>query len=61
VARAVADICAEQPATAPRAASVNVTSLERDERRRFGRLEYALPDFKPINEAAYWDYQRSKA
>ena len=61
VARAVADICAEQPADAPRAASVNVTSLERDERRRFGRLEYALPEFKPINEAAYWDYQRSKA
>ena len=61
VARAVADICAEQPPTALPAASVNVTSLERDERRRFGKLEYALPEFKPINEAAYWDYQRSKA
>jgi predicted RecB family nuclease len=58
VARVVADICAEQPP--PQAVSVNVTSLERDERRRFGKLEYALPDFKPINEAAYWDYQRSK-
>jgi transposase len=27
---------------------------------RFGALQYITPDFKAINEAAYWDYQRNK-
>jgi hypothetical protein len=26
----------------------------------FGPPEFAVPEFKQINEAAYWDYQRSK-
>jgi predicted RecB family nuclease len=53
-------VCAEQPLALPRAVSVNVAGMERDYRQRFGALRYALPAFKPINEAAYWDYQRSR-
>jgi hypothetical protein len=26
----------------------------------FGPPEFAVPEFRQINEAAYWDYQRSK-
>ena len=60
VAEAVAAICSEQLVTGPQARSVNVNSLERDYSCRFGALAYAIPEFKPINEAAYWDYQRSR-
>ena len=28
--------------------------------QRFGDVEFVLPEFRTINEAAYWDYQRSK-
>lgn len=56
----VAVVCAEQSSISPKSVSVNINGLERDYRRRFGTMRYALPDFKPINEAAYWDYQRSK-
>ena len=40
--------------------SIDVNSLECDNPLRFGPLQYAVPDFKAINEAAYWDYQRSR-
>jgi predicted RecB family nuclease len=53
-------VCAEQPLAPPRAVSVNVAGMERDYRQRFGAIRYALPAFKPINEAAYWDYQRER-
>src|SRR4051794_29661656 len=60
VAEAVAAICSEQPVTGPQARSVNVDLLERDYPWWFGALAYVIPEFKPINEAAYWDYQRTK-
>ena len=60
LADTVASVCAEQCSISPKSVSINISGLERDYRRRFGKLRYALPDFKPINEAAYWDYQRSK-
>ncbi|MGA7452304.1 MAG: hypothetical protein WBW73_13795 [Rhodoplanes sp.] len=28
--------------------------------RTFGKFDSALPEFTKINDAAYWDYQRSK-
>jgi hypothetical protein len=56
----VAAVCAEQPSISPKSVSVNINGLERDYWQRFGKLRYAVPDFKPINEAAYWDYQRNK-
>jgi len=40
--------------------AVDVSSLEVSFQRTFGKLECALPEFKKINDAAYWDYQRSK-
>ena len=39
---------------------VDVSSLEIRFQRTFGQLDSALPEFKKINDAAYWDYQRSK-
>jgi predicted RecB family nuclease len=60
VAEAIAGICSNDPSTDPQTISVNVNTLECDHPLRFGPLQYAVPDFKAINEAAYWDYQRSK-
>ncbi|MGA7946379.1 MAG: TM0106 family RecB-like putative nuclease, partial [Candidatus Sulfotelmatobacter sp.] len=45
---------------APKLAAVNVDSLKREYPQRFGEVEFALPEFQQINEAAYWDYQRNK-
>jgi hypothetical protein len=35
-------------------------SLEVEFQRTFGEFDAALPEFAKINDAAYWDYQRSK-
>jgi hypothetical protein len=40
--------------------SVDVGSLEVGFQRTFGKFDSALPEFAKINNAAYWDYQRSK-
>jgi hypothetical protein len=40
--------------------AVHVSSLEVSFLRTFGRFDSALPEFTKINNAAYWDYQRSK-
>jgi predicted RecB family nuclease len=40
--------------------AVDVGSLEVGFQRTYGKLDCALPEFKRINNAAYWDYQRSK-
>ena len=58
VAETLASICSNDPSMQPE--TVGVNSLECDPPLRFGPLQYALPDFKAINEAAYWDYQRSR-
>ncbi len=40
--------------------AVDVSSLEVGFQRTFGKFDSALPEFAKINNAAYWDYQRSK-
>ena len=40
--------------------AVDVGSLEVGFQRTFGKFDSALPEFAKINNAAYWDYQRSK-
>ena len=40
--------------------SVDVGSLEVGFQRTFGKFDSATPEFAKINNAAYWDYQRSK-
>jgi hypothetical protein len=40
--------------------AVDVSSLKREYPQRFGSVDFLLPDFKAINEAAYWDYQRNR-
>src|SRR3954454_1686791 len=61
VAEAVTAICSEQESEASEpSSSVNVESLGREHPKLLGRLHYSRPEFKKINEAAYWDYQRSR-
>ncbi len=57
VADALTRICAGNP-SAPDL--VDVGSLEVGFQRTFGKFDSALPEFAKINDAAYWDYQRSK-
>jgi predicted RecB family nuclease len=45
---------------APKADLVKVDSLSPDVPRRYGRVDFVLPEFERINNAAYWDYQRNK-
>ena len=40
--------------------AINVSFLEVGFQRTYGKLDCALPEFETINNAAYWDYQRSK-
>ena len=39
---------------------VDATALKREYPRRFGKVDFALPEFERINDAAQWDYQREK-
>jgi hypothetical protein len=39
---------------------IDVSSLEVGFRHTFGKFDSALPEFTIINDAAHWDYQRSK-
>jgi predicted Zn-ribbon and HTH transcriptional regulator len=34
--------------------------MKRENRFRFGRIEFALAEMETINKAAYWDYQRER-
>jgi predicted RecB family nuclease len=60
VANLIADICSGTPSAETEARITNVTTLETDRPLKFGTLQYAVPDFKMINEAAYWNYQRNR-
>jgi predicted RecB family nuclease len=60
LAEKISAVCHGQHASDPTDEAVNVGSIERAYPLRFGPLTYAVPEFKRINEAAYWDYQRSK-
>jgi predicted RecB family nuclease len=39
---------------------VDATALKREYPRRFGKIDFALPEFQQINDAAQWDYQRER-
>ena len=39
---------------------VDVDSLKKEYPQRFGTNEFHLPEFRRINDASYWDYQRAK-
>ena len=39
---------------------MNVGSLKREYPQHFGEVEFVLPEFQTINEAAHWDYQRDR-
>jgi len=61
VTEALSTICRALPSEkTPNLDVINVDSLQREYPRRFGEVEFVLPEFQRINEAAYWDYQRNK-
>ena len=39
---------------------VNVNSLKREYPQRFGQIDFALPEFQQINDAARWNHQRDR-
>ncbi len=39
---------------------VDVTTLKCEYPQRFGEIDFALPQFQRINDAAHWDHQREK-
>ena len=57
VAEAVVRICGDGASGLD---AVDVSSLEVGFQRTYGKFDCALPEFAKINNAAYWDYQRSK-
>jgi predicted RecB family nuclease len=61
VAEALVRICGGGNADDPlRLEPINVSSLEVGFQHTFGKFAGVLPEFKKVNSAAYWDYQRSR-
>jgi predicted RecB family nuclease len=61
VAEAIAEICRPRATTANSILDpVDVHLLVDKYKRMFRPLDCAIPEFKQINNAAYWDYQRAK-
>jgi hypothetical protein len=62
LAETIAAICSgnDKGQLLPVELGINVSSLPRDHSRKFGPVQYALPDFKLINDSAYWHYQRTE-
>jgi predicted RecB family nuclease len=58
VAGALAALSQSLPVGA--ADSVDATTLKRNFPKRFGKIDFALPEFQQIHAAAQWDYQREK-
>jgi predicted RecB family nuclease len=54
VARALSSL------SSPDANVVDAGSVKREYPQRFGKNDFALPEFQQINDAARWDYQRDK-
>jgi predicted RecB family nuclease len=46
--------------SSPDANVVDAGSIKREFPQRFGKNDFALPEFQQINDAARWDYQRDK-
>ena len=60
VTEALCEVCGPRSSEEAPKLAVDVDSLKREYPQRFGEVEFALPEFQRINEAAYWDYQRNK-
>jgi len=39
---------------------VSVSSMQREYPQRFGQIDFVIPEFQRINDAAYWNYQRAR-
>jgi hypothetical protein len=53
-------LCDPLPLEKAEYSAVSADSLKREYPQRFGEVQFVLPEFYQINEAAYWEYQRNK-
>jgi len=60
VAAAIAAVCRPVSPEGTDPLAISADSLKREYPQRFGEVKFVLPEFKEINKAAYWDYQRNK-
>src|SRR5215469_1380952 len=60
VATALVAMCSPNSGSESSYSTVNADALTREFPRQFGNVDFVLPEFRKINDAAYWDYQRSK-
>lgn len=60
VAAVLAAVSSHESAPGASFPAVKADALKREFPQRFGDADFVLPEFNKINEAAYWDYQRSK-
>jgi predicted RecB family nuclease len=60
VAEVLAAVSSQESASGASFPTVKADALKREFPQRFGEVKFVLPEFRQINEAAYWDYQRSK-
>jgi hypothetical protein len=59
VSQAIATFTRRSPASTD-ARLVDVNTLKREYPQHFGKIEFSIPEFEQINNAAHWDYQREK-
>jgi hypothetical protein len=59
VSEAIASFTRRSPASTD-ARLVDVNTLKREYPQHFGKMEFSIPEFEQINNAAHWDYQREK-
>jgi predicted RecB family nuclease len=60
VSEAIMSVMSEDPPRIGDVEAVKVGPLTSDYPRQFGEVAFVLPEFKEINKAAYWDYQRDR-
>ena len=53
-------VISEDPPRVGDVQAVKVGPLTSNYPRQFGEVAFVLPEFKEINKAAYWDYQRER-
>ena len=60
VSEAIMSVISEDPPRVGDVEAVKIGPLTSEYPRQFGEVAFVLPEFKEINKAAYWDYQRER-
>jgi len=60
VSEVIMSVISDDPPRAGNIEAVKIGPTNSDYPRQFGEVAFVLPEFREINKAAYWDYQRDK-